>query len=148
MLVDGNSASLPAAPLQSPTTKGGVQRLTEANAEGVADLFLRVFRPGIPADRQGIVKYITELALTSPSYKLETGSMIYAQPDGRVRSALLSVPMRFVAFDKVLDGRLLCVYMTDADKETAGAADLILSCVPSGSTLHSATVHRRSAIRS
>ncbi|MGX1788304.1 GNAT family N-acetyltransferase [Bosea sp. NPDC055332] len=70
------------------------------------------------------------MTLASPSYDETLGTQVYEQRDGRIRSALLAVPMRFVACGEVLPGRLLGVFMTDADKEAAGAAQLILALRP------------------
>jgi hypothetical protein len=55
------------------------------------------------------------------------GTQVYEQEDGRIRSALLAVPMRFVACGNVVPGRLLGVFMTDANKEAVGAAEIILA---------------------
>ena len=47
-----------------------------------------------------------------------------------IRCALLAVPMRFMTRGNVVPGRLLGVFMTDANKEAAGAAHLILALRP------------------
>ncbi|WP_156179796.1 hypothetical protein [Bradyrhizobium sp. LTSPM299] len=68
------------------------------------------------------------LTLGSPCYSAAAGTKIYEQQDGRISSALLSVPMRFVACGNVVPGRLLGVFMTN--KEAAGAAQLNLGLRP------------------
>lgn len=111
--------------------KGVVRAMSAADVPGVARLFLKIFR-GVdkPADAD-LENYLQALVLGSPSYSEDRGTHIYQQQDGRIRSALLSVPMRFVACGTVVPGRLLGVFMSDANKEAAaGAAQLILALRP------------------
>jgi hypothetical protein len=102
--------------------------MTTADVPAVARLFLKVFR-GVDkpasADLEG---YLHALTLGSPSYSAAAGTQIYQQQDGRISSALLTVPMRFVACGNVVPGRLLGVFMTN--KEAAGAAQLNLGLRP------------------
>lgn len=108
--------------------KGVVRPMTGADVPAVARLFLKIFRGADrPAD-QDLQHYLCTLALTSPSHDERLGTQLYEQQDGRIRSALLAVPMRFVACGNVLPGRLLGVFMADA--EAAGAAQLILALRP------------------
>jgi hypothetical protein len=110
--------------------KGAVRPMRPADVPAVARLFLKIFRGAdrpAGADLQG---YLASLTLDSPSHDVAMGTQVYEQQDGRIRSALLAVPMRFVACGSVLPGRLLGVFMTDADKEAAGAAQLILALRP------------------
>ena len=110
--------------------KGAVRPMRPADVPAVAQLFLRIFR-GVdkPADAD-LQHYLGSLTLTSPAYDDVSATQVYEQQDGRIRSALLAVPMRFVACGTILPGRLLGVFMTDADKEAAGAAQLILALRP------------------
>ncbi|WP_426441495.1 GNAT family N-acetyltransferase [Bradyrhizobium genosp. P] len=108
--------------------KGAVRPMTAADVPAVARLFLKIFRG---ADRQvgpDLENYLRVLTLGSPSYSETAGTQIYEQQDGSIRSALLAVPMRFVACGNVVPGRLLGVFMTD--KEAVGAAQLILALRP------------------
>lgn len=110
--------------------KGAVRAMRASDVPAVARLFLKIFRNvDKPADRE-LQGYLRTLALESPSHDETTGTQVYEQQDGRIRSALLAVPMRFVACGAVLPGRLLGVFMTDASKEAAGAAQLILALRP------------------
>jgi hypothetical protein len=117
----------------SAPRKGAARLMTPADVPAVARLFLKIFR-GI--DQQAgpdIEQYLRALALGSPSYSETMGTRVYQQQDGRIRSALLAVPMRFIACGNIVAGRLLGVFMTDANKEAVGAAELILALRPRGS---------------
>lgn len=110
--------------------KGSVRPVRPSDVPAVARLFLKIFRSAdkpADADLQG---YLRSLILASPSYDEVMGTQIYEHRDGRIRSVLLAVPMRFVACGTVLPGRLLGVFMTDGEKEAAGAAQLILALRP------------------
>lgn len=120
----------PTAVRARASRKGMVRPMTGADVPAVARLFLKVFRGADrPADQE-LQHYLCTLALTSPACDEALGTQVYKQQDGRIRSALLAVPMRFVACGTVLPGRLLGVFMTDAEKEAAGAAQLILALRP------------------
>lgn len=108
--------------------KGVVRPMTGADVPAVARLFLKIFRGADRPPDQDLQHYLCTLALTSPSHDERLGTQLYEQQDGRIRSALLAVPMRFVACGNVLPGRLLGVFMADA--EAAGAAQLILALRP------------------
>ncbi len=110
--------------------KGSVRPMRPADVPAVAQLFLKIFRGADrPADME-LQHYLGDLTLASPTYDETMGTQVYQQQDGRIRSALLAVPMRFVACGTSLPGRLLGVFMSDADKEAAGAAQLILALRP------------------
>lgn len=110
--------------------KGAVRPMRPSDVPAVARLFLKIFRSADkPADAD-LQHYLGNLALASPVHDETMGAQLYEQQDGRIRSVLLAVPMRFVACGTVLPGRLLGVFMTDADKEAAGAAQLILALRP------------------
>lgn len=119
----------PPTAVQARTSRKGVVRpMTGADVPAVARLFLKIFRGADrPADQE-LQHYLCTLALTSPSHDERLGTQVYEQQDGCIRSALLAVPMRFVACGNVLPGRLLGVFMADA--EAAGAAQLILALRP------------------
>jgi hypothetical protein len=119
---------------ESPTSvgtraqrKGAVRPITAADVPAVARLFLKIFRGVDKPASPELEDYLHTLILTSPSYAETIGTHVYEQQDGRIRSALLAVPMRFVACGNVVPGRLLGVFMTDANKEAVGAAELILA---------------------
>jgi hypothetical protein len=120
----------PTAVHTRPSRKGTVRPMTGADVPAVARLFLKVFRGADKPADQELQHYLCTLALASPSHDETLGTHVYEQQDGRIRSALLAVPMRFVACGTVLPGRLLGVFMTDAEKEAAGAAQLILALRP------------------
>ncbi|KJC47089.1 hypothetical protein UP09_10655 [Bradyrhizobium sp. LTSP885] len=102
--------------------------MTTADVPAVARLFLNVFR-GVDKPASADLKgYLHALTLGSPCYSEAAGTKIYEQQDGRISSALLSVPMRFIACGNVVPGRLLGVFMTN--KEAAGAAQLNLGLRP------------------
>jgi len=110
--------------------KGVVRPMTGADVPAVARLFLKIFRGADKPADQELQHYLCTLTLTSPSHDERPGTQLYEQQGGRIRSALLAVPMRFVACGNVLPGRLLGVFMSDAEKEAAGAAQLILALRP------------------
>ena len=118
----------PTAVHTRPSRKSVVRPMTGADVPAVARLFLKIFRGADKPADQELQHYLCTLALTSPSYDERLGTQVYEQQDGRIRSALLAVPMRFVACGNVLPGRLLGVFMADA--EAAGAAQLILALRP------------------
>src|ERR1700678_474558 len=110
--------------------KGAVRLMQLADVPAVARLFLKIFRGVDKLASPDLEEYLRALVLESPSYSEAMGTRLYEQQDGRVRSALLTVPMRFVACGDVVPGRLLGVFMTDANKEAVGAAELILALRP------------------
>ncbi|MDH2380863.1 GNAT family N-acetyltransferase [Bradyrhizobium sp. CER78] len=110
--------------------KGAVRPMTAADVPAVARLFLKIFRGADKPADSDLHDYLQALTLGSPSYNATTGTQVYQQQDGRIRSALLAVPMHFIACGNVVPGRLLGVFMTDANKEAAGAAQLILALRP------------------
>src|SRR6202167_3639691 len=112
--------------------KGAVRLMQLADVPAVARLFLKIFRGVDKPASLDLEEYLRTLVLESPSYSEAMGTRLYEQQDGRIRSALLTVPMRFVACGNVVPGRLLGVFMTDANKEVVGAAELVLSLRPKG----------------
>jgi hypothetical protein len=123
------SEAAPQSPVGAPR-KGTARLMTLADVPAVARLFLKIFRGADRPAGSDLEEYLRTLTLTSPSYSETTGTRVYAQQDGRIRSVLLAVPMAFVACGNVVPGRLLGVFMTDADKEAVGAAELILALRP------------------
>ncbi|MHC2435200.1 hypothetical protein [Bradyrhizobium sp. USDA 4451] len=108
--------------------KGAARPMTTADVAAVAGLFLKVFR-GIDKPASADLKgYLHALTLGSPSYSEAAGTQIYQQQDGRISSALLAIPMHFMACGNVIPGRLLGVFMTNRD--SAGAAQLNLGLRP------------------
>jgi hypothetical protein len=112
--------------------KGTARLMTLADVPAVARLFLKIFRGADRPAGPDLEEYLRTLILESPSYSEAMGTRLYQQQDGRIRSALLAVPMGFVACGNVVPGRLLGVFMTDANKEAVGAAELILALRPKG----------------
>lgn len=110
-----------------PAHKGVVRPLRPSDVPAVARLFLKIFRRADRPAGADLQNYLRTLLLASPSYSETAGTQVYEQQDGRIRSALLAVPMRFVASGNIVPGRLLGVFMTDAEREAAGAAQLILA---------------------
>jgi len=110
--------------------KGGVRPMAAADVPAVARLFLKVFRGADRPAGADLENYLRALTLGSPCYSETAATQVYEHQDGSIRSALLAVPMRFIACGHVLPGRLLGVFMTDGNKEAAGAAKLILALRP------------------
>jgi hypothetical protein len=110
--------------------KGGVRPMVAADVPALARLFLKIFRGADRPAGPDLENYLRALTLGSPCYSETAGTQVYEQQDGSIRSALLAVPMRFIACGHVLPGRLLGVFMTDGNKEAAGAAKLILALRP------------------
>ncbi|AOO81551.1 hypothetical protein [Bosea vaviloviae] len=113
-----------------PLHKGAVRPMRPADIAAVAQLFLKIFRKTDKPPDADLQDYLRTLLLASPSYTEATGTQVYEQQDGFIRSALLAVPMRFTAYGDILPGRLLGVFMTDGQKEAAGAAQLVLALRP------------------
>jgi len=113
-----------------PPQRGTVRPIRASDVPAVARLFLKVFRQADKPAGADLQHYLRTLLLASPSYSETVGTQVYEQQDGRIRSALLAVPMRFVACGNIVPGRLLGVFMTDADREAVGAAQLILALRP------------------
>lgn len=110
--------------------RGSVRPMTTDDVPAVARLFLKIFRDADKPASPDLEAYLASLNFGSPCYSATAGTQVYEQQDGRIRSALLTVPMRFMACGNVVPGRLLGVFMTDANKEAAGAAQLILALRP------------------
>lgn len=113
-----------------PLHKGTVRPMRPADIAAVAQLFLKIFRGTDKPPDADLQDYLRRMLLASPSYTEATGTQVYEQQDGHIRSALLAVPMRFVACGNIVPGRLLGVFMTDGSKDAAGAAQLILALRP------------------
>ena len=113
-----------------PLNKGALRPIRPSDVPTVARLFLKIFRGADKPAGADLQNYLRTLLLASPSYSESAGTQVYEQQDGRIRSALLAVPMRFVACGNIVPGRLLGVFMTDAEREAAGAAQLILALRP------------------
>lgn len=117
-------------PVDAPTPRKGVVRpMTDADVPAVARLFLKIYRGSDRPAGSDLQNYLRVLTLGAPSYSETTGSHVFQQHDGSIRSALLAVPMRFIACGAVVPGRLVCTLMTD-DNETGGAAQLVLGLRP------------------
>jgi len=101
--------------------------MTVADIPAVGQLFLKTFRGIQTAGTPEFQNYLKTLVFDSPLYSEALGSSIYAQEDGCIRSAVIAIPMQFVAHGRILPARLLCAYMTDAQNEAAGAATLALN---------------------
>ncbi len=113
--------------------------MTAADVPAVARLFMKIYRSSDrPADID-LQDYLKAIILEAPSYSEATGAFIYEQQDGRIPSAMLAVPMSFVACGTVVPGRLVCTLMTD--KEAAGAAQLVLT-LAAEACRHSIQRHR------
>jgi hypothetical protein len=106
--------------------KGFIRAMTAADIPAAARLFLKIFRGADKPANADLQEYLRALALDPPSYSETTGSQVYEQQDGRIRSVLLTVPMRMVVCGNDVPGRLFEMYMTDAEQEAAGAAEIIL----------------------
>lgn len=113
-----------------PPQRGTVRPIRPSDVPAIARLFLKVFRQADKPAGTDLQHYLRTLLLASPSYSETAGTQVYEQQDGRIRSALLAVPMRFVACGNIVPGRLLGVFMTDAEREAVGAAQLILALRP------------------
>ncbi|MCR4523972.1 MULTISPECIES: GNAT family N-acetyltransferase [Bosea] len=113
-----------------PAQRGAVRPARPSDIPAIARLFLKIFRSADRPAGTDLQNYLRTLLLASPSYSETSGTQVYEQRDGRIRSALLAVPMRFVACGNIVPGRLLGVFMTDADREAVGAAQLILALRP------------------
>lgn len=113
-----------------PLPKGGLRPIRPSDIPAIARLFLKIFRRADRPAGADLQNYLRTLLLASPSYSEIAGTQVYEQQDGRIRSALLAVPMRFVACGNIVPGRLLGVFMTDAEREAVGAAQLILALRP------------------
>ncbi|AZO80986.1 MULTISPECIES: GNAT family N-acetyltransferase [unclassified Bosea (in: a-proteobacteria)] len=119
----------PQAPVgERPLRKGTARPMRPSDVPAVARLFLKIFRGADKPAGPELQDYLRTLTLEAPSYDETTGTQVYEQQDGRIRSVLLAVPMRFVVCGTILPGRLLGVFMTDT--EAAGAAQLILALRP------------------
>ncbi|GKQ53497.1 DUF3150 domain-containing protein [Bradyrhizobium sp. Ce-3] len=113
--------------------KGAARPMTTADVPAVARLFLKVFRGIDKPASADLKRYLHALTLGSPSYNAVAGTQIYQQQDGHISSALLSIPMHFIACGNVIPGRLLGVFMTNGD--SAGAAQLNLGLRPKRASL-------------
>lgn len=104
--------------------------MTPADIPQVGRSFMKIFRGRdvMPAD--GFDAYVRDLLFTSPFYDEDIGSLVYERPDGRIDSALLCVPIRFVVPDGALTGRMLCAFMTEPGSHSPGAAQITLSIRP------------------
>jgi hypothetical protein len=112
--------------------KGAVRLMTEADVPAVARLFLKIFRGVDKPAGADLQDYLRTMTRGAPSCSQTMGTHVFEQQDWRIRSALFAVPMHFVACGNVVLGRLLGVFMTDANKEAVGAAELVLSLRPRG----------------
>ncbi|MFN5715662.1 MAG: hypothetical protein ACK463_14010, partial [Bradyrhizobium sp.] len=81
--------------------RGSVRPMTTDDVPAVARLFLKIFRDADKPASPDLEAYLAALNFGSPCYSATAGTQVYEQQDGRIRSALLTVPMRFMACGNV-----------------------------------------------
>lgn len=101
--------------------------MTIADIPAVAHLFLTVFRGTDTAASDDFVDYLKQLLFDCPGYRVSDGSLVYEQADAAIGAALLAVPMRYVAFDRPVTGRLLFAFMARPGDRSNGAARMTLT---------------------
>ena len=106
---------------------GGVRPMLDTDMPAVGRLFLDIFRGTTGEASPDLVAYLEALAFGSPSYDPAGGSLVFFEPDGSISSAFIAVPIRFVACDKAITGRLMCAFMTRSAQTAAGAGALGLT---------------------
>jgi hypothetical protein len=110
--------------------KGAVRTMIAADVPAVARLFLKIFRGVDRPSGLDLREYLRTLTLESLSYSKTIGTRVYEHHDGTIPSALLTLPMCFVVCGNVVPGRLLGVFMTDANEGAVGAAQPVLALRP------------------
>lgn len=109
---------------ETPSRVSGVRPMVRGDIPAVARLFSKVFRRGKAEVDPDLVPYLEAVFFGSPHYRPENGSIVYANGDGDVASAILAVPMEFTVHGRPVIARLLCAFMADGQEGAAGAARL------------------------
>nr|WP_244514770.1 GNAT family N-acetyltransferase [Ensifer sp. LCM 4579] len=98
--------------------------MERADLPAVARLFNKVFRQRDRDAGDDLIRYLDAVFFGSPHYAPEHGSVVHKSSDGRIDSAILSVPMEFTVHERRMVARLLCAFMVDGRAGAAGAARL------------------------
>ena len=101
----------------------GVRAMRRQDVPAVEALFCKAFARGRPTG--DLAAYIEAVFFGSPHYSEEHGSIVYDDGRSGVTSALLSLPMPFLAHGEPIMARLFCAFMSDGSRAGAlGAARL------------------------
>ncbi|OHV79750.1 GNAT family N-acetyltransferase [Ensifer sp. LCM 4579] len=105
-------------------SKASIRAMERADLPAVARLFNKVFRQRDRDAGDDLIRYLDAVFFGSPHYAPEHGSVVHKSSDGRIDSAILSVPMEFTVHERRMVARLLCAFMVDGRAGAAGAARL------------------------
>ncbi|ASY65469.1 hypothetical protein SJ05684_b44870 (plasmid) [Sinorhizobium sojae CCBAU 05684] len=104
--------------------KTSIRAMERVDLPAVARLFNKVFRQRHRGTGDDLIRYLEAVFFGSPHYAPEHGSIVHENSDGRIDSAILSVPMEFTVNGRRTVARLLCAFMVDGRAGAAGAARL------------------------
>lgn len=106
--------------------RAGLRPMKREDIPAVESIFRTAFAKGRPTG--DLASYIETVYFGSPHYSEENGSIVYDDGRNGVTSAILSLPMPFVAHGEPVMARLLCAFMSDGTKGGAlGAARMARS---------------------
>ena len=116
----------PAAAENAAPRRAGLRPMKREDIPAVEAIFRTAFAKGRPTD--GLASYIETVFFDSPHYSEADGSIVYDDGRNGVTSAILSLPMPFVANGEPIMARLLCAFMSDGTNGGAlGAARIARS---------------------
>lgn len=98
----------------------------------IADLFTSVFRKRFKPDMKDLNAYLSELLFSHPNYTPDNGSMVTADGDGAVKSALITLPLSYRIGEDAVIARLACAFMAAEDANPRSIAALIFQLRPRG----------------
>lgn len=110
------------APRSRPAEPGDVAQ--------IAQLFTSVFRPHSRPDQADLEACLSQLLFTHPNYTGENGSMVAADANGVVKSALTILPMTYRIGEEPVEARLACTFMAAEDANARSIAALIFQLRP------------------
>jgi hypothetical protein len=91
--------------------------MTREDIPAVEAIFRTAFTKGRPTG--DLASYIETVFFGTPHYSEEHGSVVYDDGRDGIASAILSLPMPFIANGEPVMARLLCAFMSDGTKTGA-----------------------------
>lgn len=101
----------------------------------IREMFISVFRPHSSPDKDDLDASLSQMLFSHPNYTGENGSMVSADDNGTVKSAMTIVPLSYRVGEDMVTGRMACTFMATDDASPRSIAALIFQLRPRGTEL-------------
>ncbi len=110
---------------------GHIRPLVREDIGQLGRLFMKVYRHRDAPAPPGFAEYFERLFFTNPMAPQTEApaGLVYVDETGRIQSAMPALPIQFLAGEKVLEGRMMCAFMSDPEAP-ASAGKLGLTMRP------------------